>query len=102
MGKILYEIDKIVDDEEKDSAERIAAKVNDDEEKDVDAGVDDIVKHIEAVQAAADYIDGMTPGENSEAAFDAEMALRKALAKMQDLSDEVYKDIADDKEEEIK
>lgn len=102
MGKILYELDKVVGDEEKASAEKIAAKVNNDgDEKDIDTGVDDIVKHIEAVEAAADYIDGLTPGENSETAFDAEMALRKALAKMQELSDEVYKDIADEKEEEI-
>ena len=102
MGKILYEIDKIVDDEEKMSDEKITAKVNDDgDENDIDAGVDDIVKHIEAVEAAVNYIDGLTPGKNSEAAFDAEISLRKALAKMQELSDEVYKNIAGEKEKEI-
>lgn len=96
MSELLYELDRLSreDDEEEVSAEKIASKETDND----DAGVDDIIKHIEAVEAAADYIDKMTPGDKADVAFDAEMALRKALAKMKDLSDTVYKEL--DKEEE--
>jgi hypothetical protein len=83
MGKLLREIDRIV----RDAEEAIEPRQDDDVTK-----VDDIMKHIENVEAAADFIDAMTPGENGDDAFDAEIALRKALGKMRDLSDAVYKD----------
>jgi len=94
MGKILNELDRIVQDQEDASAEIAAKEV----EKD-SAGVDDILKHIENVEAAADYIDKLTPGDKGDVAFDAEVALRKALAKMRDLSEDVYKDADRDEEE---
>lgn len=103
MGQLLYELDRIVRDEEDDEAsvEKIASKEIDREERGEEkpSGVDSIIKHIEAVEAAADFIDKLTPGENSEDAFDAEIALRRALGKMRELSDTVYKSIENEKEE---
>lgn len=95
MGKILNELDRIVGDEEEKASAEMAAKA----EKE-DAGVDDILKHIENVEAAADFIDKMTPGEHGEDAFDAEVALRKALVKMRDLSDAAYQETEKGDEEE--
>jgi hypothetical protein len=95
MGKILSELDRIVSDEEDKVSAEISAKL--DKEK---AGVDDIIKHIENVEAAANFIDKMTPGDKGDVAFDAEVALRKALSKMRDLSDDVYKDRDNEEDEE--
>ena len=92
-GRILNELDRIVDDEAEASAE-LAAKSAEKEE----SGVGSILKHIENVEAAADFIDKMTPGEKGDIAFDAEVALRKALPKMRELSDDVYKDEQEDGE----
>ncbi len=96
MGKILKELDRMVGDEEeaKASAE-MAARAEKEE-----AGVEDILKHIDAVEAAADFIDKMTPGEYGEDAFDAEVALRKALSKMRELADTAYEEDKKDKEPE--
>lgn len=85
MGKILSELDKFVSDEEDNASAEIAAKKE-------EASVDTILKHIENVEAAANFIDKMTPGDKGDVAFDAEVALRKALSKMRDLSEDVYKD----------
>jgi len=93
MAKILRELDKMVGDEEEASIEK-AAKGEEEN------SVDDIIKHIEAVEAAANYVDGLTPGnQDDEVAFDAEVALRKALSKMRELSDDVYKDTKNDEKE---
>lgn len=94
MGKILNELDRTIDIEDEKASAEMAARA----EKE-DAGVDDILKHIENVEAAADFIDKMTPGEQGDTAFDAEVALRKALSKMRDLSEDVYKDAGKDEEE---
>lgn len=89
MG-IIDELDKMVIRE--DDLEDIEPREDDVEEvEDDDAGVDNILKHIENVQKAAMYIDGLTTKGAGDIAFEAEVALRKALQKMQDLSKDVYK-----------
>jgi len=95
MGKILNDLDRIVGDAEEKASAELAAKA---EKEESDVG--SIIKHIEAVEAAAAFVDKMTPGEKGDVAFDAEVALRKALAKMRDLSDDVYKDEQSNDEEE--
>lgn len=104
MG-ILNDLDKLVerdiedveDDEggEEPSVKKIASKVVDDEEDEERASgsaVGEILKHIDAVKAAAEFIDKLTTDQANTTAFEAEIALRKALQKMQDLSDESHKD----------
>ena len=96
MGKTLSELDRIISDEEeeRDSAEMAANS------KKKESSIDNIIQHIENVEAAADFIDKMTPGELGDVAFDAEVALRKALSKMRDLSDDAYKGVDKEEEEE--
>ena len=100
MGEILSELDRIVSDEaEAEASAELASK-----EVEKEPSVDDIIKHIDNVEAAADFVDAMTPGEKGDVAFDAEVALRKALVKMRDLSEDVYKDAKtndDDQTEEV-
>ena len=94
MG-IIDELDKLViredddDFEERGSVERIASRIDGDEEE---AGVDDVIKHLDAVKAAAEYMDSIITDEADNAtAFEAERALRDAIEKMEELSKEVYK-----------
>jgi len=98
MG-IMNELERAVRDEEEVSAEKIVSKIDDKESE--GAGVDDIIKHIENVEAAVNYIDKLTPGENGEVAFDAEIALRKAISKMKELQDTVYKEVDKEDKEEL-
>jgi len=107
MG-IFRELDKIVkedfDDEDDVSLDRDEGDRDDrdiDNDSDRDDFIDDddtdgadiklILKHLDSVRAAADYIDKLTPGDKTGKAFDAEIALRRAIDKMSDLSDKVYK-----------
>jgi len=108
MGKLMNELRRLVEaDEEEDAveddtadtdtiepdSEEDVAEDEDDEEQPSTADIGEIVKHISAVERAVDYIDGLTPeeGEGTTVAFEAEIALRKAIDRMRKLSDSVYK-----------
>lgn len=81
-------------DEDRPTIRKIASKVmGDEEESDKAAGgaVSDILKHIDAVKRAAEFIDKLTTDQANTTAFEAEISLRKALSKMEDLSKEAYK-----------
>lgn len=95
LGKL---VEREIDDEEvgedNPSIKKIASKVvdnEDEEEKSSGTPVGEILKHIENVKAAAEFIDKLTTDEGATTAFEAEVALRKALVRMQDLADESYK-----------
>jgi hypothetical protein len=82
------------EEEDRPNIKKIASKVVDDdesEERSSGSDVGEILKHIDNVKAAAEFIDTLTTDEANTTAFEAEIALRKALQKMQDLSDESYK-----------
>jgi len=99
---IIDDLDKLVEAEDEDvedeegveeepTVKKIVAKVAGDEEdadKASGAVFSKILKHTENVQAAAAFIDTLTTDEANTTAFEAEIALRKALSKMQDLSSE--------------
>jgi len=85
-------IEREIDDIEDDEDVSIVRNDRDEEEEDDSSSdVAGILKHIEAVQDAARFIDKFTTDEASNSAFEAEISLRKAIGKMQDLSDEIYK-----------
>ena len=99
MSHILDELDRLVDkDEDRDDEKD---EEGDEERKDIeniddrneDENVGEILKHIEAVEDAAEYIDGLTPkmGAGDTIAFEAEISLRKAIERMKKLSDMMYK-----------
>lgn len=82
------------DESDDTSAKEIADKSSEEDDEDEKASgseVGDILKHIESVKAAAEFIDTLTTDQPDTTAFEAEISLRKALSKMQDLSDESYK-----------
>lgn len=81
-------------EEDQPSIKKIASKVADDEEdeeKFSGSEVGGILKHIEAVKDAVAFIDKMTTDEGNTTSFEAEVALRRAIDRMQDLADESYK-----------
>lgn len=83
-----------IEDEETPSIKKIANKAVEDEEgeeKSSGSAVGEILKHIDAVKAAVEFIDKLTTDEGNTTAFEAEVALRRAIDRMQDLSDESYK-----------
>jgi hypothetical protein len=94
--RILNELSNLIEDEDEDFEDRPILKKPmrdeedmEDEEEDEDIG--EILKHIEAVQAAAKFIDTLTTDQGNTTAFEAEVALRKSIERMKKLSDEVYK-----------
>lgn len=107
MG-ILKDLDKLVekeiDDEEdieptEDSSDEspsvkdIAADSIEDEEEEqkISGGkVGDLLKHIDAIKAAIKFVDTLTGDGGETPAFEAEISLRKAVEKMQALSDDMY------------
>lgn len=101
MG-ILKDIDRIIvesdlDDEERDAPMDIEPKtivrdeIEDDEEGDQPEVIGDVMKHIESLKKIAVFIDGLTTEQGDTTAFEAEIAIRKALEKMKALGDELYK-----------
>ena len=103
LGKLIErDVEDIEDtDEEKGEEDRqrptikkIASDVadeEDEEEKSSGSEIGGILKHIEAVKDAVAFIDKMTTDEGNTTAFEAEVALRRAIDRMQDLADESYK-----------
>jgi len=90
MG-IISEIDKLIlreeFDDEDESGRDVARGMDDD-----DAGVDEIINHLESVKKIAQYMDSLVRDQpDNDVAFEAEIALRKAIRKMEELSKEVYK-----------
>jgi hypothetical protein len=80
--------------EEQPTFKKVADKVVDDEEDDDKASggdIGEILKHIDNVTAAAEFIDTLTTDQADSNAFEAEVSLRKALQKMKNLADESYK-----------
>jgi len=96
---ILDELGKLVEDGDDDFEEarpmkRMVSTSNDDggeEDSQGGEGIDGILQHIKAVQDAAKFVDKFTTDQGNTSAFEAEISLRKAIQKMQDLADEVYK-----------
>lgn len=95
---ILDELGKLVEDDSDDFEEvrpmkRIASKISSDNEggEDSSGSIDEMLQHIKAVQDAAKFVDKFTTDQGNTSAFEAEISLRKAIQKMQDLTDEVYK-----------
>ena len=76
------------DEEESPSIKKIVSDVADEEEKSSGSQVGGILKHIEAVKDAVAFIDKMTTDEGNTTAFEAEVSLRRAIDRMQDLADE--------------
>jgi hypothetical protein len=95
MG-ILNELHDIVHEDDS-PIEKLLSKVG---EKEEGASIDDLIKHIKAVTDAAVYIDMLTKDSPNSEAFDAEIALRKAIEKMQKLADETYEKNSDEEENE--
>jgi hypothetical protein len=97
MG-ILEELDRLIEvdleDEENEDEINIDREENDDEEEDSasNADVDDLLSHIKNLQDAAVYVDAMIERQaDDDPAFRAEIAIRKAIGDMQELSDKLYK-----------
>jgi len=101
---MLEDLGKLIERDEEDEEElggedrptikKIASQVVDDEvedEKSSGSEIGGILKHIEAVKDAVAFIDKMTTDEGNTTAFEAEVALRRAIDRMQDLADESYK-----------
>jgi len=83
-------------EEEQDSPtmKRVADKVVKDEEEDEKSSgsaVGEILTHIDALKKIIRYVDSLTGDEAESPAFEAEVSLRKALQKMEELSDSSYK-----------
>jgi hypothetical protein len=96
MG-ILDDLNKIVMREDGFEDERPFRKpfLGKDENED-DAGVDDIIKHLDAVKKATEYIDSLVKEQpDNDVAFEAERSLRMAIRRMEDLSKDVYKSNAE-------
>jgi hypothetical protein len=96
IGKLIErDIDDIGGEEEdRPTIKKIASKMVDDEEdeeKSAGSPVGEILKHIDNVKAAVEFVDKLTTDEAETTAFEAEVSLRKALVRMQDLADESYK-----------
>ena len=72
---------------EKDTEEEMDDEV-DEEPSSGDEGIAGMTKHIEAVRAAAEFVDKLTTDEGNTTAFEAEVALRRAIDRMQNLADE--------------
>jgi len=91
----IEDIEDIEDEKENSpTIKKIASKVVDDEEneeKSSGSAVGEILKHIDNVKKAAEFIDTLTTDEGNTTAFEAEVSLRKAIVRMQDLADESYK-----------
>ena len=97
MG-IIDELDKLVvqeDDgefEERGSMKRVSSSIDDEEGGEPVARIDDIIEHLDAVKAAARYMDKLIVDQpDTDIAFEAERSLRDAIEKMERLSKEVYK-----------
>jgi len=98
MG-IIDELDKLVvqeDDgefEERGSMKRTTPSIDGDEDSELGvARIDDIIEHLDAVKAAARYMDKLIVDQpDTDIAFEAERSLRDAIEKMERLSKEVYK-----------
>jgi len=85
-------------EEDQPSIKKIASKFADDEEEDEKASgsdVGEILTHIDNLKKIIEFVDAMTSDEAETPAFEAEVSLRKALQKMEDLADSSNKNKTD-------
>jgi hypothetical protein len=76
-----------IDDEEMEDE----IDIRDDEEDEKPEVLGDVMKHLENLKKIVYFIDGLTTDQGSTTAFEAEIAIRKAIEKMKTLGDELYK-----------